>query len=446
MASSSRLPTGSVVLRVGPTGAPYYEAKWRHNAAQMKRRIGPAWVERDGDGWRPRRGRVPDGHFDEKRATVRMAELIAEHASRTAEQERHERERREQGASFREVAADWLDWLAAVGRARESTLRDYRSMLAEPGTSHRRGRGACEGRIMAAFGDRPAKAIKTADVSRFLRSLDAAGTSPRMVNKHRQILSAIFTYACREDTFGLPANPVAGTDKRREPPAAALDFFEPEEIEALSRAAADGAHRKEAIGRGGKVMDLSAEEIATRAVEDAQDGERFRVLAYTGLRLGEALALQWGDVDFAQRRLIVQRAVSGDVEGPTKGWQVRYVPLADPARDALERLRARGDFTQREDYVFCGRLGGRLDASALRRRYHAARKAAGLRHVKLHGLRHGAGSLVARHTDAVFVQHFLGHAKLATTERYMHAKARREDIERLNLAFGVVPKPELREQ
>ena len=44
---------------------------------------------------------------------------------------------------------------------------------------------------------------------------------------------------------------------------------------------------------------------------------------------------------------------------------------------------------------------------------------------------------MARHTDAVFVQHFLGHAKLATTERYMHAKARAEDIDKLNLAFGV---------
>jgi integrase len=87
--------------------------------------------------------------------------------------------------------------------------------------------------------------------------------------------------------------------------------------------------------------------------------------------------------------------------------------------------------------VFCNRLGGRLDASALRRRYHAARKAAGLRYVKLHGLRHGAGGLVARHTDAVFVQHFLGHANMATTERYMHAKVRLEDVERLNQAFGV---------
>ena len=116
--------------------------------------------------------------------------------------------------------------------------------------------------------------------------------------------------------------------------------------------------------------------------------------------------------------------------------------LLEGMRDALERLLAREDFTQREDYVFGNRLGGRLDGSALRRRYHAARKAAGLRHVKLHGLCHCAGSLVARHTDAVFVQHFLGHAKLAATERSMRAKARAEDIEKFNAAFGVTPRTE----
>jgi integrase len=223
-----------------------------------------------------------------------------------------------------------------------------------------------------------------------------------------------------------------------------LISYEPEEVEALARSARDGAHRSETCGRGGKIVDLSPEEVEARALEDAQDGELFRFLAYTGLRLGEALALRWSDVDLTGRRMIVQRAVSGGVEGPTKGWQVRYVPLADPAHDALVRLQGRGDFTGRDDYVVCGRLGGRLDASALRKRYHAARKAAELRYVKLHGLRHGAGSLVARQTNAVFVQNFLGHAKLSTTERYMHAKARPEDVERLNRAFGVTAREDER--
>jgi integrase len=54
-----------------------------------------------------------------------------------------------------------------------------------------------------------------------------------------------------------------------------------------------------------------------------------------------------------------------------------------------------------------------------------------------HALRHAAGSLIARHADARFVQEFLGHSRITTTERYMHAKARPEDVERVNLAFAL---------
>jgi integrase len=55
--------------------------------------------------------------------------------------------------------------------------------------------------------------------------------------------------------------------------------------------------------------------------------------------------------------------------------------------------------------------------------------------VRLHGLRHAAGSLVARTTDAVFVRDFLGHAKLSTTNRYVSAKLRPEELDRLDRAF-----------
>jgi integrase len=410
-----------------------YEAKWRRAGRQVKRRVGPAWLEpgSGGKGWQPRRGRVPEGHFDEKRATVRMAGLIAEHDREERAIEEGERERRERGASFREVAAEWLEHLERERGAKPSTLSDYRYMLAEPGTPHKRGGGKSPGPVMTALGDRPIAKITTRDISAFLRELDESGLSPRTVNKHRQILSAIFNYARREDTHGLPSNPVEATTKRREPPPAVLDFYEPEEIEALARAAADGSHR------GPQPPGLETEEIAWRVREDAQDAELFRLAAYTGLRLGELLPLRWEDIDLDTRRMIVHRAVSAGVEGPTKSWQARFIPLADPAAEALTRLQARGDYTAREDYVFCSRLGRRLDPSATRRRFKGARDAAGLRPLRFHALRHAAGSLIARHADARFVQEFLGHSRITTTERYMHAKARPEDVERVNLAFAV---------
>lgn len=46
-----------------------------------------------------------------------------------------------------------------------------------------------------------------------------------------------------------------------------------------------------------------------------------------------------------------------------------------------------------------------------------------LRPVKLRGLRHAAGSLIARTNDPLFVRDFLGHAKLSPTHRYVSASS-----------------------
>jgi integrase len=182
-------------------------------------------------------------------------------------------------------------------------------------------------------------------------------------------------------------------------------------------------------------VNLGDQEIQARQREDAQDAELYRVAAYTGLRLGELLALRWGDVDLRDRRLIVHRAFSARVEGPTKSWQARFVPLADDAAAAFARLAQREDFTSDEDYVFCNRFGDPLNGAPLRVRFKRAAGAAGLRVMKFHALRHGAGSMVARQADPRWVQGFLGHSKLSTTERYLHAKARPEDVKLLNRAF-----------
>lgn len=426
-------------LRDGAGGRVYWDAQWRYRSSAgepwrlKKRRLGLAWQERDGDGaWRKRKGRCPDGWLDERGANIAAVAAIEQHARELSDGERRRREAAERKVTVRELGQEWLSWLEEVRGAKPATVADYRWLLREPGQAHRRGKGVSHGRIMNALGDKPAADVTTADVSRFLRSLDREGLTPRNVNKHRQLLAAMFSYGCRSDTYALAANPVAGTDKRREDPPAALDYYEVEEVEALARACEQGKHRT------GKAP-TDPDELAARRHEDRRDGDSFRLLFYTGLRLGEVLTLRWADVDLQDRLLLVRRGLSAGQETLPKGRRHRFVPLPMPAVATLARLADRDEFTQPDDYVLCNRWGRRLDASALRRRYKRGCEAAGLRPVRLHGLRHAAGSLLARTTDAVFVRDFLGHAKLTTTDRYLSAKRRPEELERLDRAFAPAP-------
>jgi integrase len=417
-------PVYNLVVRSGKGDQPYYEVKWRADGRQLKRRLGPAWLERTDAGWTRRRGRSREGFLDERAAHAAAVDAIALAAAEIAEQDRLAREAASRPVLVRELAREWLAWQRDVKQIKPSTLRDYEALLREPGTPFKRGSRTSAGRILAALGDKSIESVRTRDVSAFLRSLGAEGLTPRNVNKHRQVLAAMFQYACREDAHDLPANPVLGTDKRPEAPPVALDYYEAHEIEQLADVTASGAHRRR-----------ERDELDRRT--DEQDAELFRILFLTGLRLGEALTLRWDDVDLELRTILVRRGLSADVEGVPKGRRFRLVPLAEPAIESLERLRTRGEFVGADDYVFANVWGRRLDGSAVRRRYKAACAAAGLRPLRLHALRHAAGSIIARTADPVFVRDMLGHAKLTTTDRYVSAKFRPEEYARLNLAFGV---------
>jgi integrase len=422
----------------------YYEAKWRDRAGQQrKRRVGQAWVERDPNSgeWRRRRGRTPDGWLDERTVHVAAAAVV----------EQVERDQIEAArlaalgdvVTFRRVAHEWLTWKRDVKGAAPSTLDDNRYLLGEPGTPAKRGRGVAAGLIMARFGDEPIAEVGTRAVSRFLRDLDASGLAPATVNKYRALLHAIFVYAMRPDTYGeqIEVNPVKGTDKRYQLAPAPLDHYERDEIERLVRVCERGEHRARRHYLGRDVRD-GAEEMTARAVEDQQDAAAFSLMFYGGLRLGELLALRWKHVHFLtdMSGLIVnvERAVSAGVEKAPKSGRSRDVPVARPAAEALARLGLRAGFTSADDYVFCNRFGRRLDGSALRRRYKRAARVAGLRPIRLHGLRHAAGSVLARrNVDLVTIRDFYGHASLTTTNRYLHAKLDEAAVAAMNVAHGV---------
>lgn len=429
-------PTSWLVVARTRKGEFVYEAGWRHTGSDgavktMKRRIGPAWLEQTNEGFVRRRGRVRPGFFDEQAAIVAKDKLIRQVEEELAQEELQATEEANAPVTFRVISASYLKWLQQVKDAKPSTLRDHRYLLAEPGTAYRRGEGVCGGVIIATLGDRPAVEITTREINGLLERVAATGVSPRTVNKHRQLVCAIFNYASQAATYGLTENPAASSDRRREPEPARLDYYSPREVEILAQALEVGAHRDP------NAPAVDHREAAARSDEDRQDADIVRIAAYTGLRRGELVALRWRDVELRQRKVVVRRAISGDEEATsTKSRRAREVPIPDQAATALNRLKQRESFTEPDDFVFVNRLGRRIDGSALRRRVERARCGAGLRKLRFHDLRHTYGSLlVAGGIDLQSVKAAMGHSRITTTERYLHARPATEQAARFTAAL-----------
>lgn len=336
---------------------------------------------------------------------------------------------RKREARFEDAAALWMEHLEFEKRAKPSTLKGHGYLLAKPRRDGKRQKGA---RIMREFEGRKLRSITTEDIRRFLARLDREDISARTVNIHRQILHSVFEYARRKDTFGLRYNPVADTAKRPEEGASPIDIFEPEEIRSAAEAARCGLHR----GRGGyRHSKFSRRTDREWQRINEQDASLFLVAGFTGLRMGELLALQWADIDLDRRILSVSRALSAGKKSSTKSRRVRSVPLADQVATELRNLMKRGHFTTRNDHVFCRPNGGPLDRSAVRKRFIQAQRKAGLRVRRFHDLRHSFGSLAIQRFDLVAVKEMMGHSKLTTTERYLHSKPRPNDVAKLTRIF-----------
>lgn len=134
----------------------------------------------------------------------------------------------------------------------------------------------------------------------------------------------------------------------------AYDFFSPDEIDQLAEAAAS-----------------------------AQDRAICRTAAFTGLRMGELIALRWGDVDFDGVALHVYNSYSlGTLTAPKSGL-TRTVPLAEQVQELLKAHRNTVPHG-RADLVFPGERAEDLDGAALRPRYKKALQQAKLRKLRFY--------------------------------------------------------------
>ncbi|MGH7923747.1 MAG: tyrosine recombinase XerC [Candidatus Binatus sp.] len=145
-----------------------------------------------------------------------------------------------------------------------------------------------------------------------------------------------------------------------------------------------------------------------------RDRAIFETLYSSGLRVGELVGLDWRDID-EELGMVMVRAGKGNKD--------RLVPLGEPALDALKKWKTAMPIAwEHNGPVITNLRGGRLTTRSveliLQRRIEAAGVSAG---VTPHGLRHSfATHMLGNGADLRSIQEMLGHASLATTQRYTH--------------------------
>lgn len=181
--------------------------------------------------------------------------------------------------------------------------------------------------------------------------------------------------------------------------------------------------------------DFYTREEAEKLLAAARDEEDRLLLMFalkTGARVGEQLALEWGDVDFAGHRVTFRRSLHKGVEGPTKTGRGRTVPLS-PVLEAL--LKAHRHL--KGDKVFCDIDGRPYVHHKLWIKLRRTQRRAGLRELRWHDLRHSfASQLVTAGVSLKQVQEWLGHSTIMMTMRYAHLASNENAVKEIAMLDG----------
>ncbi|WP_217913533.1 tyrosine-type recombinase/integrase [Miltoncostaea marina] len=287
---------------------------------------------------------------------------------------------------FDEYAREWVrTYQGRTGRGiREATLEEYRRDL--------------ELDPIPFFGRTRLAEIEPRHIKALAKHIADRGVAPATVRTIMAPVRALFATAAEEGL--IRSNPCAGIR------LAGRRSVVTDELPDTRRA-------------------LTEEELARIIAETPEEWRLFvRFLAQTGVRIGEAIALRWGDVDLGARRVKVRRRIyKGKVDVPKSRYGIRDIPISTALAQDLWRWRAASGNPADEAPLFPSKTGTHLNGENLLGRFlKPAVIRAGVPWAGFHTLRHTCASMLFRAGwNAKQVQVVLGHHSPAfTLATYVH--------------------------
>ena len=278
-------------------------------------------------------------------------------------------------------------WLLLCAGLKPRTLESYRAKL--------------DCHILPVLGTMRVRRLQRGTIKTFLAEKQASGLSVDSVRLIHAALRGMLNAAVEDEV--IRTNPASGLGR----------------VLRLSRPSAERQERIRAFD-----ADQLARFLKAAEAKAARFHPLFLLMARTGLRLGEALALRWEDLDLVRRELRIERALgpSGGTDSPKSGHG-RTVDLSNGACAVLRRLRARaGEAALRRgdgsmSWLFPAADGSPMPHATAQVAFKRVLKAAELPgHFSCHSLRHTYASLLlAGGVSPAYVQEQLGHASIELT-------------------------------
>ncbi len=284
--------------------------------------------------------------------------------------------------TFSDYAKNWIS-ITVPANCKESSLRDYRALLAN--------------HVEPVFGKLQVNKINRLMVKDFLMKKSNAGFASSTVTHMKNTISGVLNMAVDDEVIAINPAHRLGKVIRAKSMRLEIEPLTKDELVVLFDAFKEyyPAHYPMAL-----------------------------TLARTGMRLGEALGLQWSDIDFHGRFIKIQRGLSRSKIDTPKNGKSRRVDMSQQLTETLLDLRQQRRITtlkkgwgQVPEWVFISSDGTHLDGSAWRSRvFNKALEKSGIRRVNVHSLRHSYASLLIQAGESLaYIRDQLGHHSIKVT-------------------------------